>query len=285
MAEGIVTVERGLSLNLDYDGQAIRMVGTADRPEWVLADVCRVLGIENAAKAVRGFKPTEKGVTIGNTLGGPQQMLTVTEPGLLKLICKSRKPEAVAFQTWVFHVVLPCVLKHGCYPAPDFEAGTRVLVTIDEQALGRAIGQHMGVLGGKIEGVAADVCVLKSDMAAVKSELSRISRRREITATTRRTHDFTIFCMFHGYCPCCGLVLIVGENGKPLTTLVYEHFNGPGKNLPQDTWATCVGCNRDLESQEHHDKCRKVFDVYQDRRRHLQRMLNPTFPAFGDLEV
>ena len=74
------------------------MVGTSERPEWIAADVCDVLGIEQPQHVLRRFTQSEKGVSTVHTPGGPQQMLTVTEPGLYRLIFKSRKPEAEAFR-------------------------------------------------------------------------------------------------------------------------------------------------------------------------------------------
>lgn len=41
--------------------------------------------------------------------------LIISEPGLYKLIMRSRKPEAKEFQRWVTHEVLPSIRKHGAY--------------------------------------------------------------------------------------------------------------------------------------------------------------------------
>lgn len=39
----------------------------------------------------------------------------ISEPGLYKLIMRSRKPEAKEFQRWATHEVLPSIRKHGAY--------------------------------------------------------------------------------------------------------------------------------------------------------------------------
>ena len=44
-----------------------------------------------------GLEVDEKGTAIVRTPGGKQEMLTVTEAGLYRLIFKSRKPVAPAF--------------------------------------------------------------------------------------------------------------------------------------------------------------------------------------------
>lgn len=107
-----------LSLTFPETQQQIRLVGTAERPEWVARDVCDVLGIANASDLLSDFADDEKGVATVYTPGGPQEMLTVTEPGLYRLVLTSRKPAAQTFKRWVCHEVLPSIRTHGCYPPP-----------------------------------------------------------------------------------------------------------------------------------------------------------------------
>ncbi len=54
-------------------------------------------------------------MAITDTLGGAQEVNTVTEPGLYKLIFKSRTPEAKRFTRWVTHEVLPSLRRTGIY--------------------------------------------------------------------------------------------------------------------------------------------------------------------------
>jgi hypothetical protein len=49
------------------------------------------------------------------TPGGPQQVLTVTEPGLYELIFRSDKPAAQRFRVWIFEEVLPSIRRTGSY--------------------------------------------------------------------------------------------------------------------------------------------------------------------------
>ena len=54
--------------------------------------------------------------------------LIVSEPGLYKLIMRSRKPEAKEFQRWVTHEVLPTIRKTGGYiPATEAESDEDIL--------------------------------------------------------------------------------------------------------------------------------------------------------------
>lgn len=58
-----------------------------------------------------------------NTLGGQQQMLTVTEPGLYELIFRSDKPAAQRFRVWMFEEVLPSIRRTGSYSHATPEQG------------------------------------------------------------------------------------------------------------------------------------------------------------------
>ncbi|MGH2416380.1 MAG: BRO-N domain-containing protein, partial [Microcystaceae cyanobacterium] len=104
-----------------FENQQVRFVGTIEKPEWIAQDVCHVLGIKRTSDAISPFENDEKGAVTIRTPGGDQEMLTVTEPGLYRLIFKSRKPVAKRFQRWVFHEVLPSIRKTGSYTLPQPE--------------------------------------------------------------------------------------------------------------------------------------------------------------------
>jgi prophage antirepressor-like protein len=101
----------------DFEGQEIRVCGSAEQPEWVVADVGAVLGISQSTLSERVNKMPEnwKGIGLADTLGGQQQMLTVTEPGLYELIFRSDKPAAQRFRVWMFEEVLPSIRRTGSY--------------------------------------------------------------------------------------------------------------------------------------------------------------------------
>lgn len=108
----------GLILALTWEGHRVRMVGTAERPLWIAKDACLVLGLHDSSHIARDIPDDEKGVAQLATPGGPQPYVCVTEAGLYRLISRSRKPCAERFQRWLFGEVLPCIRRHGCYPAP-----------------------------------------------------------------------------------------------------------------------------------------------------------------------
>ena len=55
------------------------------------------------------------GVATIDTLGGAQEMATISESGLYSLILRSRKPEAKTFKRWIVREVLPSIRKTGGY--------------------------------------------------------------------------------------------------------------------------------------------------------------------------
>lgn len=85
-------------------------------PWFVAKDVCDALSIDKTAAS--RLDDDEKGLRSTQTLGGSQQVLFVSEPGLYTLVLKSRKPEAKAFRRWVTHEVLPAIRRTGSYGSP-----------------------------------------------------------------------------------------------------------------------------------------------------------------------
>lgn len=104
-----------MNLSIAFEGFTVRVVGTANEPEWMASDVCKILEIRNVSQALADLEGDEKGICITYTLGGAQEALTVKEPGLYRLIFKSRKPVARRLQRWVFHDVLPTLRRTGSY--------------------------------------------------------------------------------------------------------------------------------------------------------------------------
>lgn len=102
-----------------YCGNQLRTVTIDGSPWWVAKDVCDILEHTNSRMAVDRLDDDEKGVSTVDTLGGPQEMQVVNEPGLYALIMTSRKPEAKDFRRWITHDVIPSIRKTGSYGAPS----------------------------------------------------------------------------------------------------------------------------------------------------------------------
>lgn len=100
----------------DWQGTPLRSFRDAKGAIWFVAkDVCQALDLTNTSRGIDRLKDHMKGVTTVNTLGGPQEVITISEPGVYALAFRSRKPEAEAFQQWVFETVLPTIRQDGMY--------------------------------------------------------------------------------------------------------------------------------------------------------------------------
>lgn len=106
-------------------GAEVRLAKIDDKgvPWFVAKDVCDVLSISQTHRALAGLDEDEKGRHTMTTLGGPQELSIISEPGLWGLVLLSRKPEAQRMKRWLKHEVLPSIRKTGQYGAqPDVGA-------------------------------------------------------------------------------------------------------------------------------------------------------------------
>jgi prophage antirepressor-like protein len=95
--------------------QQIRVVVIDGEPWFVLADLCRVLGIANAGNVAARLDYDVKGIRSMDTPGGTQSLTIVNESGMYECVIRSDKPEAVAFRRWITREVLPAIRKTGSY--------------------------------------------------------------------------------------------------------------------------------------------------------------------------
>lgn len=97
-----------------YGEQQVRTVLVDDAPWWVLADVCKALGLTTPSRVAERLDEDEKmtlNLAQGHSgqRGGAQRLIVVNESGLYAVILRSDKPEAKKFKRWVTHEVLPSI--------------------------------------------------------------------------------------------------------------------------------------------------------------------------------
>jgi prophage antirepressor-like protein len=101
----------------------IRTAGTAEKPMFCLSDICRVLElqVQNTKKRLDDRGVYSVSTPTKNQHGATVMidMLYVDEKNLYKVIMRSDKPQAEAFQDWVCGEVLPSIRKNGGYIAAD----------------------------------------------------------------------------------------------------------------------------------------------------------------------
>ena len=99
---------------------SVRIVMIDDGPWFCVADICDVLGYVNSRDALAKHC-RESGVAKRDIRSGGQmrELTFINEGNLYRLIIKSRKPEAVKFESWVCDEVLPAIRKTGYYVSPE----------------------------------------------------------------------------------------------------------------------------------------------------------------------
>ena len=116
-------MENVIIFESDKFGQ-IRTAGTSEEPLFCLADVFKALDLEVQNTKKRLKDPWVYSIQVGvqtgvKSDGSPaiQQvdMTFINEQNLYRVIMRSDKPQAEAFQDWVCGEVLPSIRKNGAY--------------------------------------------------------------------------------------------------------------------------------------------------------------------------
>jgi prophage antirepressor-like protein len=178
-----------------FGAAELRVVGDADHPWWVAADVCEALGIAQVSKAVGKLDEDEKGVTTVPTLGGDQTMVTVNESGLYSLILKSRKEKAKAFKKWITSEVIPAIRKTGTYTVPAVKPPTPSQMIL-------VMAQQMVANEERIMQVAEEVKQIKAEIKTETHEAKRLAAAAvDIHTSNYGFYTILAYCRIHGL-PC-----------------------------------------------------------------------------------
>lgn len=247
--------------DLIFEGHKIRILDREGEPWWVLSEVCAVLEIENPRNVAARLGEDEKGVQTMDTLGGPQEMLIVSEPGLYKLIQTSRKPTAKRFDRWVRHVVLPEIRKTGSYGRPvgsDMADLAEMLV--------KGMKEAIAPLGMRLETYDNRFNRLDERLSTLEKRLPK--REKIISDATKQQHIDAVKFM-GGRCPCCSKnELFISE---PLSKHgQFDHFFTNQYPSVDYTWLICIECHDNFTRNRYtRDQYAPEFNAYHNRRRRL----------------
>ena len=166
----------------------IRAIRGADgEPSFVAKDVLAVLDLDRTA--TRKLDDDEKGVDSIHTPGGDQQVTTVTEPGLYKLVMRSRKPKAKAFQRWVTHEVLPALRRSGGYIAgQESMSGAELAKAGYEWLMGQVAEKDRQIAEMRPKAMFADA-VGASDGTCLVGELAKMIRQNGVPMGQNRLFE------------------------------------------------------------------------------------------------
>lgn len=178
-----------LQFNSDQFGQLRAIQDESGEPWFVAKDVCDALCLGRQHDSTRYLDADEKGEGLVDTPSGRQTMVVINEPGFYKLVLKSRKPEAKAFQRWVTHEVLPSIRKKGGYIAaaadetPEQIMARAVLLAQDTIARQKAQIEEL-----KPKALFADA-VAASDGTCLVGELAKMMRQNGVQIGQNRLFE------------------------------------------------------------------------------------------------
>lgn len=215
---------------LTFEGSSVRLVEHADETWWVLADVCRAMDLSNTSMVAGRLDDDEKGVSTVDTLGGPQQMAIISEPGLYAIIQQSRKPIARRFDRWVRHEVLPTIRRTGRY-----------------------VAQYDGAL------------VLQQINSRLET-IERLTRTKRRIPTDADRRTASRFASVHGgSCPCCRKLDVVDAAGSVINGAQIDHFFQVDRISLKTSWLICGECHKKLTSGlMPREMCHGRFKAYQE---------------------
>ncbi len=169
----------------DQFGQVRAARGKNGEPVFVAKDICAILDLGNPRSSIALLDDDEKGVHSVDTPGGKQQMTTVTEPGFYKLVMRSRKPEAKAFQRWVTHEVLPALRRDGGYMVARDETPEQTMARAVLLAQATIDRQKSRIAELEPKALFADA-VAASDGTCLVGELAKMMRQNGVDVGQNR---------------------------------------------------------------------------------------------------
>lgn len=129
-----------------FEDHLIRVYKPNGEPWFVGKDVCAVLEIKDHHQALERLDEDERGGCTVPTPKGDQTVITVSEPGVFRLIFASRKPAAERLKRFLAHEVLPALRKHGSYTMPDGKGVGTTDVLSEFPSGDEALGVHLAKL-------------------------------------------------------------------------------------------------------------------------------------------
>lgn len=107
----------------------VRSVLIDDEPWFVGKDVAKILGYQNASKALADHVSKEDKLNNEMLLSlGQRGGWLINESGLYSLILSSKMPRAREFKHWVTSEILPSIRRHGLYAVDEVLANPDMLI-------------------------------------------------------------------------------------------------------------------------------------------------------------
>ncbi|NIH98952.1 BRO family protein [Mycolicibacterium fluoranthenivorans] len=120
---------KGSLVPFNYGDTQVRVVVIDGYPEFVLADLCKVLSLSNPSVVAQRLDSDalRHAYPIADAKGRIQHATLVNESGMYEVIFRSDKPEAITFRRWVTGTLLPEVRRTGSFNAQPALAGPELM--------------------------------------------------------------------------------------------------------------------------------------------------------------
>lgn len=135
----------------EYGDHQVRVFVIDGEPWFAVADVAQVLGYRDAHNAARVLRPSERRTHPVSTSAGSRDITVCNEPGLYRLIMRSRRPEAEPFQDWVVAEVLPTIRKSGGYGSRELTRLELIDLARDSEVGRLAAEEKLAIAAPKAE--------------------------------------------------------------------------------------------------------------------------------------
>lgn len=141
-----------------YEDHEVRVLDVNGEPWFVLADLCKVLGVRNSRMAATRLDEADVRQADISSSGQRRAMTIITESGMYDLVVRSDSPAAKPFQRWVTHEVLPAIRRTGAYatmpsvPQPQLSGKELLAAAVLEAA--ETIKQHEATIAQQAEDLA-----------------------------------------------------------------------------------------------------------------------------------
>ena len=183
----------------------IRTAGTADNPLFCLADICKVLDLRVDGVLPRLKAPWYNRIGVGVQTGRKKDgtpsiqkmnMTFINEMNLYKVIMRSDKPQAEAFQDWVCGEVLPSIRKTGGYlgnvdSMSDEEIMAKALVvaqkTIEKKSIENKVLKEENV---RLESENVQLALENQELRHDKNYLDLIMRSKALLTISQIAQDY-----------------------------------------------------------------------------------------------
>lgn len=186
----------------DFNGMALRVVLIDGDPWFVAQDVCRTLDLAIDKKTGNVCFTPSRYPSLGsdevalhlvpvNLKDGRNQrrrMHHLSESGLYKLVMRSDKPQAKAFQDWVTRDVLPAIRKTGSYSLTD---GVEPVSTDQPALTGEVIAptqidrleaSFMSAVADRKDANLKRACELRTELRRLELSINKDNRLLELLA-------------------------------------------------------------------------------------------------------